>query len=108
MKLRTTALLLAILPSLSAEVRDLKAFYRERCQVCHGTDGSGRGPGGAKLGGRNLADARWLARQEEGALVVSILKGRGAMPGFGRQVSEAEARHLLATIVRPPAQRKNR
>jgi mono/diheme cytochrome c family protein len=106
MGLRSAALLLAILPSLSAEVRDLKGFYRERCAVCHGADGSGRGPGGVRLGGRNLTDPRWLARQEEGALAASILKGRGAMPGFGRQLSEAEARRLLAETGRPPAQRK--
>ena len=108
MKLRPAALLLATLPAaLTAQVRDLRGFYRERCVACHGADGTGRGHGGTKLGGRNLTDARWLARQEEDALVASILKGRGAMPGFGRQISEAEARNLLATVVRLPAQRKN-
>ncbi|BDU69940.1 hypothetical protein GETHOR_20410 [Geothrix oryzae] len=108
MKLRPAALLLAILPAalLTAQVRDLRGFYRERCVACHGVDGTGRGPGGTKLGGRNLTDARWLARQDEDALVASILKGRGAMPGFGRQISEPEARRLLAETGRPPAYRK--
>ncbi|MCE1203119.1 MAG: cytochrome c [Holophagaceae bacterium] len=91
---------------LTAEVRDLKAFFQERCAVCHGPDGSGRGANGARLGGRNLAEARWLAKQEESELVAAILKGRGAMPGFRRQLSEAEARRLLVEIIRPLATRK--
>ncbi|WP_306591600.1 cytochrome c [Geothrix sp. 21YS21S-4] len=107
MRLLSAALLLALLPlRLDAQGRDLRAFYGERCAVCHGADGSGKGPGGTKLGGRNLADPRWLARQEDGALVASILKGRGAMPGFSRQLAEPEARRLLAEVVRPFALKK--
>lgn len=98
---RSTALLAILTASLSAQDRDLRAFYRERCAVCHGTDGSGRGPGGARLGGGNLAESRGLARQGEEASVAVILKGRGAMPGFARQLNEAEARRLLAEAIRP-------
>jgi mono/diheme cytochrome c family protein len=58
------------------------------------------------LGGRNLADSRWLAKQEEAALVASILKGRGAMPGFRRQLTEAEARRLLVDLTRLSTARK--
>jgi len=107
MNSRFTALLLAfsMLP-LSAEVRDLKAFFQERCAVCHGPDGTGRGANGARLGGRNLVEARWLAKQEEAGLVASILKGRGAMPGFRRQLSEAEARRLVTEVIRPVVARK--
>lgn len=92
--------LLAASP-LAAEGRDLKAFYQERCAACHGLDGTGRGPGGARLGGRNLADARWFAKQDEKDLAASILRGRGAMPGFRRQLDEAEAQRLVAEILRP-------
>ena len=107
MRTRSAALVLVILPaSLSAQVRDLRAFYRERCATCHGADGSGRGLNGARLGGRNLADGRWMARQEEDVLVASILKGRGAMPGFGRQLTEAEARRLVVEALAPQAGRK--
>jgi mono/diheme cytochrome c family protein len=103
----SAALLLAILSMpLAAEVRDFRAFFQERCAVCHGPDGSGRGPGGARLGGRNLTDARWAAKQEEPVLVTSILQGRGAMPGFRRQLSEAEARRLLQSLFRPQGLRK--
>ena len=104
----STPLLLVILcTSLSAEVKDLKAFFQERCAVCHGPDGTGRGPNGVRLGGRNLADARWLAKQQEADLVASILRGRGAMPGFRRQLSESEARRMVVGVLRPLAVRKN-
>ena len=104
---RSAALLLAILCSpLSAEVRDLKAFFQERCAVCHGADGTGRGPNGARLGGRNLTDARWLAKQSETALAASVLRGQGAMPGFRRQLNESEARRLVTKVIHPQASRK--
>jgi mono/diheme cytochrome c family protein len=104
---RVAALLLAICSfPLAAEVRDLKAFFQVRCAVCHGSDGTGRGANGDRLGGRNLADARWLAKQKEADLAASILKGRGPMPGFRRQLNEAEARRLVGEVLRPLALKK--
>ena len=90
---------------LAAEGRDLKAFSQARCSVCHGPDGTGRGPGGVRLGARNLASSKW-AQEDEGELVASILRGRGGMPGFQRQLSEADARRLLTEVIRPLAMRK--
>jgi mono/diheme cytochrome c family protein len=104
---RSPALLLVLLCApASAEVRDLKAFFQERCAVCHGHDGTGRGPNGVKLGGRNFQDARWEAKQQEADLVASILQGKGAMPGFRRQLSEAEAHRLVTNVILPLAARK--
>jgi mono/diheme cytochrome c family protein len=84
---------------LAAGGRDLKAFFLERCAVCHGPDGTGKDPGGARLGGRNLRDARWLAKRTEAELAASILQGRGAMPGFRRQLGEAEARQMAGDLL---------
>lgn len=92
----------------AASARDLREFYRERCVACHGADGSGRGPNGARLGGGSLLDPRRPGRQEEAALVATILRGRGAMPGFGRQLTETEARRLVGEVLRPPVGRKKR
>ena len=104
---RSAALLLAICSfPLAAEVRDLKAFFQERCAVCHGADGTGRGVTGDRLGGRAFTDARWLAKQKEADLAASILKGRGAMPGFRRQLNDAEARRLVVQVIRPLALKK--
>jgi mono/diheme cytochrome c family protein len=106
MILSSTLLLVLLCTPLSAEVRDLKAFFQERCAVCHGPEGTGRGPNGGRLGGRNLVDGRWLAKQEKADLATSILRGKGAMPGFRRQLSESEARRLLVEVIRPLAARK--
>ena len=104
---RSAALLLTILSApLSAEVRDLKAFFQERCVVCHGADGTGRAVDGARLGGRNLAEARWLKTRQEEEWAATILRGKGAMPGFRRQISEAEARRLVVTVIRPLASKR--
>ena len=104
---RPAALLLVLLATpLAAEVRDFKAFFLQRCAVCHGSDGTGRGANGDRLGGRNLSDTRWLAKQKEADLVASVLKGRGAMPGFRRQLSEAEVKRLLTAVLRPVFPRK--
>ena len=109
MGIPSAALLLALLSaSPPAGARDLREFYRERCVACHGADGSGRGPNGARLGGGSLLDPRRMGRQEEAALVATLLRGRGAMPGFGRQLTEPEARRLLAEVLRPPVGRKKR
>ena len=108
MFLRFPALWLALLSlPLAAEVRDLKAFFQERCAVCHGPDGSGRAAHGVRLGGRNLTDGRWLAKQQEADLVAAILQGRGAMPGFRRQLTEAEARRLAGDLLRRVGQGKS-
>jgi mono/diheme cytochrome c family protein len=100
------AMLLLVRP-LSAEGLDPKAFYLGHCAACHGVDGSGRAPGGGLLGGRHLQGSRRLASQEEDALIATILRGRGAMPGYRRQLTEAEAKRLLAEVVRPLAGRKH-
>jgi mono/diheme cytochrome c family protein len=103
MSTRSAPLLLAILcRPLSAEVRDLKAFYQERCAVCHGVDGTGRGPNGGRLGGGNLTGIRQETKEQEADLVASLLRGKGAMPGFGRQLSEPEALRLLASLAKLP------
>ena len=90
----------------SAEQKDLKVFFQRTCAACHGPDGSGRGPGGQKLPGRVLSDARWQGSKKDADLVKSILKGKGGMPSFQSQLSEAEVEKLVTEIIRPTATRK--
>ncbi len=90
----------------SADQKDLKVFYQRTCAACHGADGGGHGPNGQKLPGRSLSDARWQSKEKDGDLVKSILKGKGGMPSFESQLSDAEAERLVAEIIRPMAARK--
>ena len=89
------------------DAKDLKGLFNRSCAVCHGEDGSGRGPNGQKLGGRDLANPRWQARTRDSEMVKSILKGKGSMPAFGAQMSEADALQLVTEVIRPMAAKKH-
>lgn len=91
---------------VSAQEKDLKLFFQRTCAACHGLDGSGRGLNGQKLPGRVFTDARWQGGKKDADLVKSILKGKGGMPSFQSQLSEAEVESLVAEIIRPFAARK--
>ncbi len=90
----------------AAEPRDLKVFFQRTCAACHGPDGSGRGSSGQKLPGRALSDARWQSKEKDSDLAKSILKGKGGMPAFQAQLSQAEVEQLVAEVIRPLAARK--
>jgi mono/diheme cytochrome c family protein len=89
-----------------SQPKDLKSFFQRTCATCHGPDGSGRAANGARLYGRNLADPKWQARQKDSDLEKLILRGKGAMPGFRGQLTEEEAKLMVADIIRPLAVRK--
>ncbi|HXC16550.1 MAG TPA: cytochrome c [Holophagaceae bacterium] len=89
------------------DAKDLKGLYNRSCAVCHGEDGSGRGPNGQKLGGRDLANPRWQARTRDSQMVNAILKGKESMPAFGAQMSEADALKLVTEVIRPMAAKKH-
>ena len=87
----------------AAQGRDLKAFFQRACAQCHGTDGSARGPGGQRLGGRVLNSASWQARMPSERLAKSIRTGKNTMPSFEAQLTEAEALRLVEEVIRPLA-----
>ncbi|MDE3245004.1 MAG: cytochrome c [Acidobacteriota bacterium] len=91
---------------LPAQQKDVKLFFQRTCAACHGLDGSARGLNGQKLPGRVLSDARWQGSKKDSDLVKSILKGKGGMPSFQSQLSEAEVEALVSEIIRPLAARK--
>lgn len=88
--------------------RDLKGFYEARCAVCHGADGTGRGPGGIRLGPASFADPKTFGPASDEDLARAIRQGSGAMPAFRFVLDEAEARRLAREILRPMAPRKRR
>lgn len=90
----------------SAQQKDVKLFFQRTCAACHGLDGSGRGMNGQKLPGRILSDARWQGGKKDSELVKSILKGKGGMPSFQSQLTEAEVESLVTEVIRPLAARK--
>jgi cytochrome c oxidase cbb3-type subunit 3 len=80
-----------------------KAKFGTVCFACHGADGKGN----KALGAPNLADNIWLYGGSEGAIVNTIIKGRGVamaaggvsvMPAHKSLLSESKI-HLLAAYV---------
>src|SRR5690606_19902098 len=80
----TTTTATATTKALSADT-----VYRQRCQVCHGVEGKGDGPGAAALNPkpRTLADAEWQKSVTDEQIEKVILQGgasigkSSAMPG---------------------------
>lgn len=93
-------------PGGQAEEKDLALFFRERCAVCHGLNGSGRGPGGTRLGGRPLLDSRRRLVAVDPAWAKLVLEGRGAMPSFRTLLTEAEAQRLVTKVLPSLGERK--
>ncbi len=108
----TSVLVLLAATGLAAQspkdtAKDMKALYQRSCAMCHGEDGSGRGPNGQRLGGKDLANPRWQARTRDSQMVNAILKGKDSMPAFGAQMSEADALKLVTEVIRPMAAKKH-
>lgn len=82
---------------------ELQALFSNTCAPCHGQDGSGFSSQGERLMGRNLTNPTWQQRVSDARMVHSIRYGKGLMPPFGQQLSEAEALRLVQEVVRPLA-----
>ena len=79
--------------------RDPPAAYDRYCARCHGDDGRGD-PKAVALNDRlDLVAAEMVRAGDLPAIERRIARGRGAMPGFSRKLSEEEiaalARHTL-------------
>ena len=108
---RVLVSLLLLVPAAAqarAGGRDLKGFFEARCAVCHGVDGSGRGPGGIRLGPVAFGDPKTFGAASDEDLARAIRQGSGAMPAFGFVLDDAEARRLVREVVRPMGPRKRR
>src|SRR5262249_6186553 len=85
-------------PVAAPEPRAAPLLYRQMCQRCHDTDGSGARTRGLMA----IPDFRspgWPARRTAAQLAGSILEGKGSrMPAFSDRLSPAEADDLAAHV----------
>ncbi len=58
-----------------------QAIFNERCSACHGTDGTGNGPGAANLTPkpRNYRDKAWQASVTDEQIKKTIINGGAAV-----------------------------
>ena len=92
-------LVLIVMVALSATVAraDGKADYTAKCQMCHGADGSGKTPMGAKL---NIADLRSDAVQAKTApeLEKVVSAGKNKMQGYEGKLTKQQIADVVAYV----------
>ncbi len=74
-----------------------KALYGQYCKTCHGETGVGDGPGGAGLPVRNLVAMGTAMCGQDNAILDTIRRGVGKMPGFP-QLDAQQRRDILAYV----------
>ena len=87
--------------SSSAAGGDLGAtVYAARCALCHGPGGHGDGPAAAGLNPkpRNHTDGSYMNARTDEELLTVIRNGKGAMPAWGKILSEAEIQAVLKHV----------
>jgi cytochrome c oxidase cbb3-type subunit 3 len=75
------------------------ALWSMRCSSCHGAEGRGDGPGkppGAAL--PDLTQAAWQAQRSDAEIAQVIIDGRGMMPPFGAEITEAGVAALVEHV----------
>jgi mono/diheme cytochrome c family protein len=91
-----------------APAGDLGAkVYTERCVLCHGPNGKGDGPAAAGLNPkpRNHTDGSYMNSRTDEQLLQVIRNGKGAMPAWGKVLSEEEIQAVLKhvrSLAQPP------
>ncbi len=74
--------------------------YAQRCALCHGPQGKGDGPAAAGLNPkpRNHTDGVYMNSRTDEQLLEVIRGGKGAMPAWGKVLSEAEVQAALKHV----------
>jgi len=65
------------------------ATFAAKCAMCHGADGQGKTPMGAKFNIKNLA-APEVQKQSEAELSQTIAKGKNKMPAYDSKLTKEE------------------
>lgn len=74
--------------------------FAQRCALCHGPQGMGDGVASKGLNPkpRNFHDTAYMSTRTDAQLLEVIHNGKGAMPKWGGQLSEAEITAVLAHV----------
>lgn len=72
-------------------------LYRTKCAICHAADGSGNVPAGKSLQVRDFRSAE-VQKLTDAQLFEIIAKGKKAMPGYEKDLKEAQIKEMVAYI----------
>lgn len=73
--------------------------YRAKCAMCHGQDGSGNTPMGQRLKIRDLRLPE-VQKETDEQLTAIITNGKPPMPAYGKMLSAAEIKQVVAYLRR--------
>ena len=74
------------------------ALFLKNCAICHGKDGRAKTFTGKLNHAQNLTRPKWQASITDEHMFISILKGKGKMPAFGKKLSENEIAALVTYV----------
>ncbi len=87
--------LFAIIPvGLFADAAKGAEIYKSKCQMCHGADGKGQTPMGAKLQIKDLGSAG-IQSMQDSELKTVIENGKGKMPAYKGKLTDAEIEDVI-------------
>ena len=70
-----------------------KALYDDKCQICHGLKGDGKGPAAASFSPKptDLTNPKFWRENNEKRIAETIRKGHGPMPAFDLKPEDIQA-----------------
>ena len=77
-----------------------KKLYAQHCAICHGKTGQGDGVAGKSLKPppRDFSQGKFKFSKDDAGLLAFIKKGKGAMPAWGKTLSDKEIQDVIAFI----------
>jgi cbb3-type cytochrome c oxidase subunit III len=102
-KLDCITVAMLAMSALSLRASDGKELFAKNCAKCHGEDGAGKTKMGAKLGVKDLTDAKVQADLKDDAAAKAIKDGIKdgdvtKMKGFAETLSDDDVKALVAHV----------
>jgi mono/diheme cytochrome c family protein len=69
--------------------------YKAKCAGCHGPDGKGETAAGKATKARDICSDE-VTKQSDAAWTDIIVKGQNKMPGYGKKVTDADVKDVVA------------
>jgi mono/diheme cytochrome c family protein len=82
-----------------ASIQKGKEIYENKCALCHGDKGDGKGPASAGIDPKptNFKESHG-EKMTDGEHFWKITQGRGAMPSYGKDLTAEEKWHVINYI----------
>jgi mono/diheme cytochrome c family protein len=86
-------------PMTKESLRKGKEIYEKQCGMCHGVNGDGKGPTAARLNPKPTNFHEHHQMEMSGCeFFWKILRGRGAMPSYKKELTEEEIWQVINYI----------